>query len=98
MTTQELLNAVGEKHNTLRNSHQWRYTAHFKLVQTHYIKHGWISQSDKEFLEHILHTDRDSLRDYAYCWGKWYCVKPRNVKIHNLASKKTIIKAMFGRY
>lgn len=98
MTIQQILNAVQEKHSTIRSSFKWTYRTYFEQLRTKHLKGEYISEADIKFLEHILYTDYNQLRDKAYINGVWYDYKPKHIKLYNLVHKKPVKFAQLGKY
>ncbi len=98
MDIQQLLDAIQEKHKFINTSHKWTYRTYFETVRTKHLKGEYISKSDMKFLEHIYHTDYNQLREHAYINGVWYDYAPKHTKLYNLARKRQVKFALFGKY
>ena len=98
MTTEQLLDAIQQKHSLIRNTNKWTYISHFERLRSKHIQGGILSDEDIEFLYHIYLVDYNLLREKAYILGEWYDYAPKNVKVYNLARKKQVKFAQLGKY
>ena len=98
MTTQQLLDAIQEKHSTIRSSYKWTYRSHFERLRSKHITGGILTDDDLEFLYHIYHTDYNLLREHAYINGQWYDYAPKNIKVYNIPRKRQVKFAQLGKY